>query len=76
MRPLMPASKWEMLRETGLQFATSPEATKLQRFLYFKKLWANNYVSDWCVCVCVSPSLSLSLCLLEPMEVVSLKDLM
>jgi hypothetical protein len=35
------------MHEQAQAFLASPEATRLQRFLWLKTFWASNYVSDW-----------------------------
>ncbi|XP_077993056.1 carnitine O-palmitoyltransferase 1, muscle isoform-like isoform X2 [Glandiceps talaboti] len=46
VEPVLPAEKVESMREQAKVFQ-SVLAPKLQRILYLKSWWANNYVTDW-----------------------------
>ena len=46
MRPLVNDSEYDELVELSAEFETSI-APRLQRYLWLKWIWSDNYVSDW-----------------------------
>ena len=46
MRPLVNDSEYDELVELSAEFETSI-ASRLQRYLWLKWIWSDNYVSDW-----------------------------
>ncbi|KAF8561897.1 hypothetical protein P879_06782 [Paragonimus westermani] len=46
VEPLLNEKEFERTRQLATEFEVN-EATKLQRYLRLKRLWAYNYVSDW-----------------------------
>ena len=46
MRPLLKDKEYDELVELTAEFETSI-ASRLQRYLWLKWIWSDNYVSDW-----------------------------
>ena len=46
MRPLLQDKEYDELVELTAEFETSI-ASRLQRYLWLKWIWSDNYVSDW-----------------------------